>query len=152
MCSMRSPRSSISWISHGSPDSPASALDLPQNGVLTRETAQRYFGDWKNAMGRIILFKNRDAFTVSGIVEEYPVNSDFPFKVLLSIASIKNRGKGHVQGLGRCVWDVQLLCATPAGSPYDRTRCVPGFSRQSTQASRVSQRPSRVSAPGRCAF
>jgi hypothetical protein len=71
--------------------SPASALDLPQNGVLTRETAQRYFGDWKNAMGRIILFKNMDAFTVSGIVEDYPVNSDFPFKVLLSIASIKNR-------------------------------------------------------------
>ena len=71
--------------------SPASALDLPQNGVLTRETAERYFGDWKNAMGRIILYKNRDAFTVSGIVEDYPVNSDFPFKVLLSIASIKNR-------------------------------------------------------------
>ena len=71
--------------------SPASALDLPENGVLTRETAQRYFGDWTNAMGRIILFKNRDAFVVSGIVEDYPVNSDLPFKVLLSIASIKNR-------------------------------------------------------------
>jgi predicted permease len=72
---------------------PGSALALPQNAVLTRETAQRYFGDWKNAMGRIILFKNREAFTISGIVEDYPANSDFPFKVLLSEGSIKNRQK-----------------------------------------------------------
>jgi putative ABC transport system permease protein len=68
---------------------PGSALALPQNAVLTRETAQRYFGDWKTAMGRTVLFKNRDAFIVAGIVEDYPANSDFPFKVLLSEGSIR---------------------------------------------------------------
>jgi putative ABC transport system permease protein len=72
---------------------PATALALPQNAVLTRETARRYFGDWKDAIGKTILFKNTEAFTVSGIVEDYPSNSDFPFKVLLSEGSLKIRAK-----------------------------------------------------------
>ncbi len=34
-------------------------LTAPNNAALTRETAERYFGDWKNAVGKSIRFDNR---------------------------------------------------------------------------------------------
>lgn len=70
---------------------PASALASPANAVLSREAAVKYFGDWRQAIGKTIVYENRDRFVVSSIIEDNPVNSDFPFKVLLSFASLKSR-------------------------------------------------------------
>ena len=50
--------------------------------VLTKSTAEKYFGDWKRAMGRTLKYQNHDLFTVTGILADPPVNSDFQLKVV----------------------------------------------------------------------
>ena len=59
----------------------ATALANPNSAVLTRETAEKYFGDWKTAVGRSI---NLDGhlLTVTGVLATIPANTDFQLKVI----------------------------------------------------------------------
>src|SRR4249919_3516269 len=54
----------------------ATALRDPDAAVLSKETAQKYFGDWKNAMGKTIKLNNHDVVKVSGILQTIPANTD----------------------------------------------------------------------------
>ncbi|HWB94751.1 MAG TPA: FtsX-like permease family protein [Puia sp.] len=56
---------------------PAKALAPGDHILMTRSTAERYFGDWKQAMGQNVKFQNFKVFTVSGIIADPPSNSDF---------------------------------------------------------------------------
>jgi putative ABC transport system permease protein len=68
------------------------SLKDPNNVLLTKETAEKYFGDWKRAMGRTIklqmggyMFEHGvDVLKVSGILTTVPANSDFQLKVVVS--------------------------------------------------------------------
>jgi len=68
------------------------SLKDPNNVLLTKETAEKYFGDWKLAMGKTIklqvggfMFEHgTDVVTVSGILATIPANSDFQLKVVVS--------------------------------------------------------------------
>jgi ABC-type antimicrobial peptide transport system permease subunit len=72
------------------------SLKDPDNVLLTKETAQTYFGDWKTAMGKTIkltgyysmgagLFQFPPvALKVSGILASIPANSDFQLKVVVA--------------------------------------------------------------------
>lgn len=73
------------WL-HGSPD----ALLEPNTAVLTQETAEKYFGDWRNAVGKNIEYRNNEILKVTGILKNIPSNSDFPLKVVISF---KTRGQ-----------------------------------------------------------
>lgn len=67
------------WLA-GNPNS----LKDPFSVVLTKETADKYFGDWKNAMGKRLMANNSETFTVTGILGSIPKNTDFQFKVVIS--------------------------------------------------------------------
>jgi len=68
------------------------SLKDPNNVFLTKETAEKYFGDWKTAMGRTIklqmggyMFEHGvDVLKVSGILATIPANTDFQLKVVVS--------------------------------------------------------------------
>ncbi|HSG28762.1 MAG TPA: ABC transporter permease, partial [Candidatus Krumholzibacterium sp.] len=60
----------------------ATALDDPLSILMTREVARRIFGD-ANPMGRTVEIDNRFSFTVTGILEEVPLNSSFRFECLI---------------------------------------------------------------------
>jgi len=68
------------WL-HGSPQG---SLNEPNLAVITRETAERYFGQWQNAVGKNIQVQNGPVLKVSGILENIPLNSDFPITVAIS--------------------------------------------------------------------
>ena len=51
--------------------------------VLTKEIAEKYFGDWKNALGKSIKLDNQFLVKVTGILENVPPNTDFQFKIVL---------------------------------------------------------------------
>jgi len=68
----------ITWLAGNA----ARSLDDPQSVVLTRQTAEKYFGDWKQAMGRTIKIFNHDLFTVSGIIGDPPANTDLRLKMI----------------------------------------------------------------------
>jgi ABC-type antimicrobial peptide transport system permease subunit/AraC-like DNA-binding protein len=68
------------------------SLKDPNNVLLTKEVAEKYFGDWKTAIGRTIklqmggyMFEHGvDVLKVSGILASIPPNSDFQLKVVVS--------------------------------------------------------------------
>ena len=70
-------------------------LAAPNNAVLTKETAERYFGDWKNAVGKSITFDNKHIFKITGILQDVPTNTDFPLKVVVSYSTLKGMGVGR---------------------------------------------------------
>ncbi|HTE11692.1 MAG TPA: ABC transporter permease, partial [Chitinophagaceae bacterium] len=75
---------SAQWL-EGNPQS----LNEPGNIVLDKQTAVKYFGNWKNASGNYLKLDNTVLLKVSGIVEDAPVNSDFPVKLFISYETLK---------------------------------------------------------------
>jgi putative ABC transport system permease protein len=63
--------------------SPSSSLSDPYSAVLTQETAEKYFGDWKQAIGKSIKLDNGALLKVTGILANVPANTDFQFKILI---------------------------------------------------------------------
>ena len=85
------------------------ALASPNTVVLSRETATNYFGDWKKSVGRTIKFDNKDIYTVTGILQDVPANTDFPLKLVVSYLSLKNVDLTDWQGTyGRAYTFVRL--------------------------------------------
>lgn len=68
---------------------PETALSQPMSMVLTKRTAQKYFGT-QNPVGEFITVDDEKVFTVTGVVEELPDNSHFHFDFLASLESTRN--------------------------------------------------------------
>ena len=66
------------------------ALKEPNTALLTQETAERYFGDWKKAVGKTIKYENAYDLKITGILKNVPANTDFPLKVVGSYETLKN--------------------------------------------------------------
>jgi putative ABC transport system permease protein len=64
----------------------ATALKEPNTVVLTKSIAVKYFGN-ENPLGKLITIGGYQAFKVTGVAEDAPLNSHFIYKVLLSAAS-----------------------------------------------------------------
>ncbi|MBI3218263.1 MAG: ABC transporter permease [Bacteroidetes bacterium] len=62
-------------------------LDEPNEAVISKASALKYFGK-DDAIGEVFNFESRE-FKVTAIVEDLPTNTDFPFDVILSYATIK---------------------------------------------------------------
>ncbi len=66
------------------------ALNNPNSAVLTQATAEKYFGSWKNALGKTIKYENKELYTVKGILKNVPHNSDFPLSVVVAYSALEN--------------------------------------------------------------
>ncbi len=72
---------------------PGSVLTAPYSIVLTKDMAQKYFGD-EPAMGQQLKLNNTHDYTVTGIMENCPGNSHLEYDALCSIETfyvIRNR-------------------------------------------------------------
>lgn len=69
----------VTWLSGNK-----SILSQPGKAVIARSEAIKYFGDWKTAIGKFLKIENAILVEVAGIIEDVPLNSDFPFKVVPS--------------------------------------------------------------------
>jgi len=65
------------------------ALIEPNSVVLTRDEADKFFGNWKDAMGKTIKLEKKASFKVTGILGNPPENTDFHLKVVMSYSSMK---------------------------------------------------------------
>ncbi len=71
------------------------SLKDPNNVLVTKEMAEKYFGDWKTAIGKTIklqtggyIFEHgTDILKVSGILANIPANTDFQLKVVVSFGT-----------------------------------------------------------------
>lgn len=98
------------WLS-GNP----SVLAEPNAVVLTQKMAEKYFGDWHNALGKNLNFRNAILLKVSGILENIPSNSDFPLDVVISYATSKNNPKvsGYSDNWGGITSNFQVYMKLP---------------------------------------
>ena len=76
------------WV-NGSPEA---SLSEPNCVVLTKEMAAKYFPG-ENPMGRVIRVDNKRDLKITGVMKNFPTNSDFPFKILISYATLRSIGK-----------------------------------------------------------
>jgi putative ABC transport system permease protein len=68
-------------------------LGEPNMLVLDKQTATKYFGDWKNALGKNVTMDNLLSLKVAGIIEDAPDNSDFPLRIMVSYITLKHHAK-----------------------------------------------------------
>lgn len=65
---------------------PKTALREPQTMLLTRSTAEKYFGD-EDPVGKTIQLNGEDDFTVTGVVEDVPQASHLHYDFLAAMSS-----------------------------------------------------------------
>ncbi len=75
------------WISGDA----RTALSEPNSVVLTRSTAQKYFGD-KDPVGLSLTYERERNLKVTGLIEDSPPNSHFHFDLLGSFVTLEGSG------------------------------------------------------------
>jgi putative ABC transport system permease protein len=81
------------WLAGDKP----TALNDPNTVLLTRSIAEKYFGSWQSAIGRSVKLDNYWVLKVTGVLADPPPNTDFPLKVVISYATLRNTGvNGHL--------------------------------------------------------
>lgn len=65
-------------------------ISSPNTAVITRNLAQKYFGT-EDAIGKVIRYDNRTNFTITGILENIPSNTDRKQEIYLSYASMREK-------------------------------------------------------------
>ena len=71
------------------------SLKDPDNVLLTKEMAEKYFGDWRTAIGKTIKLQaggyifghSIDVLKVAGILATIPANTDFQLKLVVSFGT-----------------------------------------------------------------
>jgi putative ABC transport system permease protein len=67
---------------------PKTALSTANTIVLSQEVAEKYFGDWQKAIGRLIRYQDNKVCKVTGILKNPPDNSDFPLQAAISFKTL----------------------------------------------------------------
>lgn len=70
-----------------------------QSVVITAATAKKYFGT-TDAIGKVLRADEKDNFTVSGIIEDFPENSSLKADILFSTELVKRQN----YGAGKSIW------------------------------------------------
>ena len=65
-------------------------LANPNVIILTKTTAEKFFGDWEKAENKTLEFSNGLKLTVGGIVEDIPDNSNMFFDMLVSYQTVRS--------------------------------------------------------------
>ena len=74
------------WIA----GNPRTALAEPNAVVVTQRYAERYFGTTSAALGQTIALDNRLDLKITGVLQNPPTNTNFPFNLLVSSATQKS--------------------------------------------------------------
>jgi putative ABC transport system permease protein len=70
-------------------------LAQPNMVIVDKSTAIKYFGEWQNAVGKVLKMDNILTLKVAGVIEDAPDNSDFPLKVMVSYITWKQHPKDY---------------------------------------------------------
>jgi putative ABC transport system permease protein len=99
------------WIA----GNPATALKDPFTVVLTRSMAEKYFAT-QDVLGRTLKLEQQLDFKITGVIEDLPPNTDFPFTVLFSYATFYMIQEHEMKNDWRSVANVnQCFMTLPAG-------------------------------------
>ncbi|WP_337044695.1 ABC transporter permease [Emticicia sp. 17c] len=72
-------------------------LSEPNTAVLTQEMAEKFFGNWKSAIGKTINIDNdKQGYRITAILKNIPKNTDFPLKVVFSYKNFLSYNKNNI--------------------------------------------------------
>jgi putative ABC transport system permease protein len=95
--------------------------------VLTAETAQRYFGS-EDPMGKMMLFQDTVAFTVTGVLKPMPGNTHLTFDFLAHSKLLVSQLVGfRIDNDYRGLWYYSYVVLKPGTSPGDVESRLPDF-------------------------
>lgn len=97
----------------------ADVLNDVNSIALDKSTAEKFFGDWKTAIGKRVNIDNSNFdLQVAAIFEDVPENSDFPLKVVASYSGfIAHDGNGWpLQDWGSNTSNHQVYVLLPKGT------------------------------------
>ncbi len=127
------------WIN----GNPQQALGAPNTIVLTQETADRYFGNWQDAIGQTIRidWDTVETLKVTGILQNPPANTDFQFKALVSSKNLATYFKtiGEEKDWGSTRSNFQCYIVLPpqmAESQFEKL--LPAFNKKYKDAEEAS--------------
>lgn len=66
-----------------------SVLAQPNMVVIDKSSAEKYFGDWKSAVGKLLKMDNLINLKVAGVIDNAYPNTDLPLKILVSYITVK---------------------------------------------------------------
>jgi hypothetical protein len=69
------------------------SIDEPNEAAIASSWAKRYFGR-EDVIGEIIKCDNKE-FKISAVMEDAPVNTDLPFNLILSYATVEKETEAH---------------------------------------------------------
>ncbi|TAF31729.1 MAG: ABC transporter permease [Cytophagales bacterium] len=103
-----------------------SSLNEPNTAVISKKYAEKFFGT-TDCIGKLIKYDGRLNARVTGVFADYEDNTDFPFQIFISYASLKefyggelNKDFGSINSSSQCfvklnqnftkaMWDKQML-------------------------------------------
>lgn len=73
---------------------PATALQEPYTAAISRTVAEKWFGSWQQAIGKVIFEGDgRQPYRITGVMDNPPANTDMDLQVALSYASLRVQWK-----------------------------------------------------------
>lgn len=67
-----------------------SALTQPNSAVINQSTAERCFGNWRDALGKTLKIDTDLLVQVRAVVADAPENTDFPFFIFISYETLRS--------------------------------------------------------------
>lgn len=118
-------------------------LKEPNVVVLTKKMAEKYFGNWKDAVGQYLKSDNAIVSKVAGIIETPLTNTDFPLAIVGSYATVKsNPGVfNYSTDWGSTTSNFQLFVKLPQGvNEADINKQLLAFSKKNYRSSPTTVR------------
>ncbi|HEY2727626.1 MAG TPA: FtsX-like permease family protein, partial [Parafilimonas sp.] len=105
------------WLING-----PEVLKEPNVTVLTKKMAEKYFGDWHQAVGKFLKLDNVIVLKVAGILDDAPANTDFPLGVVTSYETLKNYPDiyGYTTTWGRTTSSNQIFMLLPPSESAEK--------------------------------
>jgi len=79
----------------------AKVLAEPNIIVLSRKKAENYFGKWEDAVGQYLKINNKAVVKVAGVLDDIPLNTDFPLDIVVSYETKRKNPDLLMFGFGR---------------------------------------------------
>lgn len=106
------------WIA----GNPQQSLTDPYSVVLTESVARRLLGgtDIRDQLGKIINIENGD-YKLTGILKDFPANTDFPFRIVLSSSTANAIGGDLLTDWVSVSWSVHHYILLKEGADASQT-------------------------------
>ncbi len=101
----------------------STALNQPGEAVISRSLARKYFAR-EDVIGEVVRFDTVD-YKVTAVMEDFPDNTDLPFNLMLSFATIKN--ERVKEGWGSIWSDEQCYVLVKPGESDKIRAGIPAF-------------------------